>query len=209
MGSYAPHGGLKEPVNRMVPEDKLENVLQDALKLKKYKISNSDLSTLNRFGDGGLSPLTGPMGEDEFNQVLEEEVIIRGGKKYAWTIPLSFPIAKEEAERLDKGEEIAIVSEEGKIVGILKVSDIFEFDKKKYNESVYQTTRTDHPGARIVNNDSRDYLLGGEVQVFPQEPNPSFGEYILSPVKTRELFKEKKWEKIVAFQTRNPLHRAH
>jgi sulfate adenylyltransferase len=209
MGSYDLHGGLKEPVDRMIPEDEVEEALKNAQKLKKYKISNADLSTLNRIGDGGLSPLTGPMGKDEFNQVLEEEVIVRNGKKYAWAIPLSFPVAKADAEKMEKGEEVAIEAENGDTVGILKISDIFEFDKKKYNESVYGTPRTDHPGARIVNDDPRDYLLGGEVRVLPQKPNPHFGEYILPPKKTRALFKEKKWEKIVAFQTRNPLHRAH
>lgn len=209
MGSYEPHGGLQEPVNRMIPEDKVEETLENANKLKKYVISDADLSTLNRIGDGGLSPLIGPMGEDEFNQVLEEEIIVHNNKKYAWTIPLSFPVAEKEAETLAKGETVAIVAENGATVGMLKISDIFRFDKIKYNESVYGTTRTDHPGARIVNDDPRDFLLGGEVWVLPQKPNPHFGEYILPPSKTRQIFKEKKWEKIVAFQTRNPLHRAH
>jgi sulfate adenylyltransferase len=209
MGSYAPHGGLEKPVNRMIQVDKLEETLAKAQKLKKYNISDADLSTLNRIGDGGLSPLTGPMGEDEFNHVLDEEVIVRNGNKYAWTIPLSFPIAQAEAAILEKAEEVAIVTEKGDIVGILKISDIFRFDKKKYIHSVYGTPRTDHPGARMVNDEPKDYLLGGEVWVLPQKSNPHFGEYILSPSKTRQLFKEKGWEKIVAFQTRNPLHRAH
>ena len=60
-----------------------------------------------------------------------------------------------------------------------------------------------------MNDDPRDYLLGGDLWVFPQPPNPYFGEYVLTPRQTRELFKKKGWEKIVAFQTRNPLHRAH
>ncbi len=209
MGSYPVHGGLQEPVDRMVPADQAADIRKKAASLKKYTISPADLSTLNRIGDGGLSPLTGPMGREEFNQVLEEEVIVRNGKKYAWTIPLSFPVMKDEADRLAEGEQVAIITEDGQTVGVLTVSDIFPFDKDMYNERVYGTARTDHPGARIVNDDPRGWLLGGEVQVLPQEPNPDFGEYILSPAKTRQLFKDRGWEKIVAFQTRNPLHRAH
>ncbi len=209
MGSYPVHGGLKEPVDRIVPEDKGEEALKKAKGLQTYKISNADLSTLNRIADGGLSPLTGPMGEDEFNRVLDEEIIVREGKKYAWSIPLSFPVAKEQAQKIEKGEDIAIESAAGDIVGILTVSDVFPFDKERYNDSVYGTRRDDHPGARIMNDDPRDFLLGGSVWALPQKPNPHFGEYILPPKKTRELFIQKKWEKIVAFQTRNPLHRAH
>ena len=89
------------------------------------------------------------------------------------------------------------------------VSDVFQFEKSKYNEVVYGTTRTDHPGARITLNDPRAVLLGGEVRVLPQPKNPEYGEYQLTPHQTRALFVEREWERILAFQTRNPLHRAH
>jgi sulfate adenylyltransferase len=209
MASYDFHGGLTEPVNRMVSPERADDVVRAAQQLPRYTISDADLSTLNRIGDGGLSPLTGPMGEEEFNRVLDEEVIVRNGKKYAWTIPLSFPIHQAEASRLAPGQDVAIVSRAGAVVGILTVSDVFAWDKPRYNESVYGTPRADHPGARIANDDPRDWLLGGTVQVLPQPPNPHFGDYILSPAQSRALFRERGWEKIVAFQTRNPLHRAH
>jgi sulfate adenylyltransferase len=209
MGSYPPHGGLQEPVNRIVPDEQVAPTLARIKNLPTYTISTADLSTLNRIGDGGLSPLTGPMGADAFNQVLDEEIIIRNKKKYAWSIPLSFPIAGDQARRLERGQEVAVITEAGQPVGVLTITDIFRFDKQRYNAVVYGTPRTDHPGARIVNDDPRDYLLGGEVWVLPQKPDPDFGQYILPPVKTRQLFRERGWEKIVAFQTRNPLHRAH
>ena len=209
MSSYPPHGGVQEPINRMIPDAQVADKLAYAATLPVYRISDADLSTLNRIGDGGLSPLTGPMNADEFNRVLDQEIIVRNGTAYAWTIPLSFPIAADEAAALQSGQDVAIRSEAGDTVGILTVSDLFAFDKARYNASVYGTTRTDHPGARIVNDDPRDWLIGGEVQVFAQAPNPAFGEYVLSPAQTRALFRKRGWEKIVAFQTRNPLHRAH
>jgi sulfate adenylyltransferase len=89
------------------------------------------------------------------------------------------------------------------------VSDIFSWDKAKYLKSVYGTERTDHPGGHMTMNDPRDQLLGGEVRVLPQPKNPEYGQFVLTPRQTRALFRDKKWQRVVAFQTRNPLHRAH
>ena len=69
-------------------------------------VSDADLSTLYRIGDGGLSPLTGPMVKEEYDRVLDEEVIVRGGKKYAWTIPLAFPVDEKKAKELKVGNTL-------------------------------------------------------------------------------------------------------
>mgnify|MGYP006273637239 CR=1 FL=1 len=203
-----PHGGCGL-INRVVPELERENLMREADKSPVYQISNADLSVFYRMADGALSPLKGPMDQDEFHQVLDEEVIERNGGKYAWSIPLAFPIAKEEAEKLEKGTTVAVENEKGELVGTLEISDIYPFDKKKYNETVYGTNRNDHPGARIFNDDPRDYLLGGKIWALPQPKDPNFGQYMLSPMETRALFTKKGWERIVGFQTRNALHRAH
>src|SRR6266542_3260801 len=89
-----PHGGLSEPVDRTVPASQSADFLKSATTLKKVPVSDADLSSLYRFGDGGLSPLAGPMDGATYNKVLEDEVIVRNGKAYAWTIPISFPIDK-------------------------------------------------------------------------------------------------------------------
>ncbi|HEV3237618.1 MAG TPA: hypothetical protein VGZ25_11560 [Gemmataceae bacterium] len=204
-----PHGGLSSPANCQVsPEDAIDfrRSLSDKAKVL---VSDADLSTLYRFGDGGLSPLTGPMTKAMFDRVLEEEVIEVGGKKYAWTIPFSFQVEKAVAHDLKPGQQVALTDNQQQVVGSLAITDIFAFDKAKYIKSVYGTERVDHPGGRMTMADSRDYLLGGTVRVLPQPKNPSYGKYILSPSQTRVLFREKKWQRVVAFQTRNPLHRAH
>jgi ATP sulfurylase len=95
-----PHGGLKEPVNRNVHAEEAADFQARTAALPRLLISEADLSTLYRFGDGGLSPLTGPMDRETFDRVLDEEVIVQGGKKYAWTIPLSFPVDEEQAKTL-------------------------------------------------------------------------------------------------------------
>ena len=203
-----PHGGCGL-INRIIPEMERENILNEAQNYNTYNISNADLSVFYRMADGALSPLTGPMEEDEFHRVLDEENIERNGEKYAWTIPLGFPVAKEKAGKLEKGETVTVENEDGAVVGLLTITDIYPFDKEKYNTSVYGTNRNDHPGARIFNTDSRDYLLGGEIWAFPQPKNPNFGQYMLTPSETRTLFQKRGWERIVGFQTRNALHRAH
>jgi sulfate adenylyltransferase len=193
----------------MVPPDEVAHFGHSAAGLPRVLVSDADLSSLYRFGDGGLSPLTGPMDQETFQRVLTDEVILRGGKAYAWTIPLAFPVDKAQAGAIKPGATVALVNSRGEVVGTLAVRDVFPFDKPAYLKSVYGTERTDHPGARMVLTDSRDVLLGGEVRVLPQPKHPEYGQLILSPRQTRVLFRKKGWQRIVAFQTRNPLHRAH
>jgi sulfate adenylyltransferase len=197
-----PHGGVAEPINRTV-------AMIDPLSSDQIPVSDADLSTLYRIADGGLSPLTGPMVKEEYNRVLEEEVIVRGDKKYAWTIPLAFPVDEAKARHLHTGTKHPLTNERNEVVGEIEVRDVFPWDKKKYNASVYATTREDHPGARIANSDPRTYLVGGEVRVLPQKRNKEYGDLILSPRETRALFAKRGFQRVVAFQTRNALHRAH
>jgi sulfate adenylyltransferase len=204
-----PHGGVSEPVNRTVPDAEAAAFRHEAASLKRVPVSDADLSTLYRLGDGGLSPLTGPMDRAAFDKVLDDEVVIVGGRPYAWTIPLSFPVDRALAGSLKAGETVALTSAAGDVVGTLRVTDIFPWDKPRYIKSVYGTERTDHPGGRMVMDDARDVLLGGEVRVLPQPRHPEYGQYVLTPRQTRQLFREKGWQRAVAFQTRNPLHRAH
>ncbi len=202
------HGG-NGLVNRVIPEIERESFVQQALKFKAYTIGNADLSIFYRIADGALSPLEGPMDEGEFYNVLDKEYIVRNGKKYAWTIPLAFPISKEQGSGFEIGERVTLKNEYGVIIGILEVSSFYPFDKAKYNRSVYGTERQDHPGPRIVNEDKRDCLLGGKIWALPQLNHPVYGKYMLSPEETRILFRERGWRRVVAFQTRNALHRAH
>ena len=94
----------------------------------------------------------------------------------------------------------------------MEVNDVFAWDKPKYIKSVYNTERTDHPGADMVlTGDAADktHLIGGELKAIPQPKNAAFGKYVLSPCETRKVVADKGWDAVVAFQTRNPLHRAH
>jgi sulfate adenylyltransferase len=208
-----PHGGVAEPVSRTVPAAEVNDFKARAAGLPKVPVSAADLSAVYRFGDGTLSPLTGPMNRAEYDRVLEEAVIERGGRKYAWTIPLAFPVTETLAKSISAGQTVALTGPAGEVVGTLEVSDVFPWDKPKYLKSVYGTERTDHPGADMVlkHSDDKDktHLIGGEIRALPQPKHPAFGEYVKTPREVRAILRETGWNAVVAFQTRNPLHRAH
>lgn len=206
-----PHGGLSEPVCRTVSNDEIASFQAEAAALPKVPVSSADLSTVYRFGDGTLSPLTGPMNSATYNRVLEESVIEHNGQLYAWTIPISFPITAELAKTIKAGQKVALTNPAGEVVATLDINDVFAWPKLKYLQSVYLTNRIDHPGADMVIKGEADksHLIGGEIRVLPQPKNPAFGKYVLTPREVRKLLAEKGWNAVVAFQTRNPLHRAH
>ena len=203
------HGGLAEPVDRTVSADRIADFKQEAASLAAVRVEDADLSSVYRFGDGGLSPLTGPMSKDQWHESLDSGTLTNNGTAYAWTIPISLPIAADEASALKVGQKVQLQNSAGELVATLTISDIFAYEKDKYLKNVYQTERTDHPGGHMVTADKREMLLGGEVDVLPQPKNPDYGQFVLRPTETRRLFAEKGWTRVVGFQTRNPLHRAH
>jgi sulfate adenylyltransferase len=206
-----PHGGLATPVSCTVSVTEAEALRAQAATLPKIPVSDADLSTVYRFGDGALSPLTGPMDRATYDRVLDEEFIVRDGQQYAWTIPLSLPVTAELARTLRPGQQAALVNAAGAAVATLTLTDVFPWDKMRYLTSVYGTERTDHPGADMVLKGDADktHLVGGTIRVLPQPKHPAFGKYVLSPAEVRRLLAERGWKRVVAFQTRNPLHRAH
>jgi sulfate adenylyltransferase len=206
-----PHGGLTEPLCWTVPADAVKDVLVQAKTLPQVPVSDADLSTVYRLGDGGLSPLSGPMDSATYNRVLDESVIEYNGKLYAWTIPLALPVTEALAKQLRAGQQAALVNTAGETVAVLEITDVYPWDKEKYLRSVYLTDRTDHPGGDMVFNGdaNKTHLIGGTIRVLPQPKDPRFGKYVLTPHEVRKLLAEKGWERVVAFQTRNPLHRAH
>jgi len=203
------HGGLDAPVDRVVPINQRREFLARAASLPTVSVTNADLSTVYRLADGGLSPLEGPMRKDVWDRVIEDEVILSKGEKYAWTIPLALPVTDDEAASLEAGGAVALENESGDVVAIVEEVEVYDWDKAGYVRSVYGTDRFDHPGGRMVENDPRSRLLGGSIQSLPQPVNLEYGQYMLSPRMTRAFIRDKKFEAAMAFQTRNPLHRAH
>jgi sulfate adenylyltransferase len=203
------HGGLAEPVDRRVSLKDRQRFLREAAHLPSVRVTRADLSTVYRLGDGTLSPLTGPMGSEAWQRVLDEQQILHQGRAYAWTIPLALPITDGEAQAVSAGGAAAIRTEDDAIVAVVEDVEVFPWDKHGYVRSVYGTERFDHPGGRAVESDPRSQLLGGSIRTLPQPSPPEYGEFMLSPRLTRALIRDRGWERALAFQTRNPLHRAH
>jgi len=206
-----PHGGLENPVSRTVPVEEVASFQAEARTLTSVPVSDADVSTLYRFGDGALSPLAGPMDSEAYERALAEAVVVHDGQRWAWTIPLSLPVDADLAKALKAGDRVALTTSSGDRVAILDVTDVFPWDKMRYLSSVYGTDRTDHPGADMVLKGDADktHLLGGTIRVLPQPKHPAFGRAVLTPLEVRQLLEAKGWNRVVAFQTRNPLHRAH
>ncbi len=202
------HGGLDAPVSRIIPLAQRKNFLREVANLSKIEVTRADLSTVYRIADGTLSPLTGPMNQATWHHVLDHAYIESDFSKYAWTAPISLPLTDTEAKSVNVGER-AVIEYAGDPIGLLEVTSIFPWDKAKHIEKFYGTTRTDHPGAHIIMDDERTQLVGGELTALPQPVDPEYGDKVLSPRGTRTLIAERGWERALAFQTRNPLHRAH
>lgn len=204
MATISPVHGGGELVDRYVTE------LADAETLPKVVVNDVDMTSLYRIADGTLSPLTGPMVKDDYDTVLNGKHIVRDGKKWAWSIPICLPVTAEEARSAPEGAKVALFSEsQSKVFGILSVSSLFEWDKAAFIKSVYGTERVDHPGARLWMNDDRSTFIGGELSVLPYDDPREFKDNIFSPSKMRAYLAETGYGASIAFQTRNPLHRAH
>ena len=200
------HGGLAEPVNRLQPR---ERVLFPAWrKLPAIQVDETDRTTLYRIADGTLSPLLGPMGKADYRSVLDHGAIVRNGKKWAWTIPIVLPVTDAEAAACEVGKKVGLRFA-GEVFGELVVQSVFDWDKDEFVTKVYGTERKDHPGARLWTGDPRTKCVGGEIMLASYKDERPFAARVMSPHQTRDLIERKGWEQTIAFQTRNPLHRAH
>jgi sulfate adenylyltransferase len=125
-----------------------------------------------------------------------------------WPIPITLGVTEAQARALAPGQEVALVTEDGARLAILKVAESYRVDRKREAEAVFGTADEAHPGAKNVLS-MPQWCVAGRVELFAEIPGRTFSEYRLEPRETRARFRENGWRKIVAFQTRNPTHRAH
>lgn len=197
------HGGLAEPVNCLVAA-----IDPSWSTLPAIEVDETDRTTLYRIADGTLSPLVGPMNAADYQSTLDRAAIERSGRLWAWGIPTVLPVTDAEASQCKAGAKVALTFG-GKVFGVLTVEDTYGWDKAAFIQACYGTDRTDHPGAKLWLGDARTKLVGGEIQLAPFQDDRSFAGRIMNPRQTRELIADQGYEQTVAFQTRNPLHRAH
>src|ERR1051326_1023569 len=127
-----PHGGLTEPVSCTVPAGEEAAFRAEAARLPAVPVSDADLSSVYRFGDGGLSPLDGPMNEAAYHRALDESVLEHGGRRWAWTIPIAFPVTAALARTLGQGQRVALANTGGERVALVTIGDAYPWDNPKY-----------------------------------------------------------------------------
>jgi sulfate adenylyltransferase len=198
-----PHGG--KLVNRILEGKEREVVAEKAQKLKKVTLNDREVSDLEMIAIGAFSPLEGFMNKDDYHSVMDNMKLSNG---LPWTIPITLSVTKDEARNLKEGEDVSLVNTGGEILAVLRIEEKFNHDKEKEAIQVYGTKDTAHPGVAKVH-EMGDVLLGGEVSVIHRVKQENFRKYRLDPIETMHLFKEKGWKRVVGFQTRNPIHRAH
>lgn len=198
-----PHGGRL--VNKEVSGAKRENILEYIEEMPLLKLSRRDLMELENIGIGLYSPLEGFMNEEEYNGVVEEMRLPDGT---VWPLPVVLGVSKNKAAALKIGSKIALASQAGKVYGILKLEDKFIPDKEKEAEYVYRTRDKKHPGVAAMDRRG-EVLLGGGLILVNRLTDLSFASYRHDPIDVRREFCKRGWKQVAAFQTRNPIHRAH
>jgi sulfate adenylyltransferase len=186
-----PHGG------HLV--DRVDDRPTDVERFETLTLTSREVSDLDMLATGALSPLEGFMGLDDYDRVVEEMRLANG---LPWALPVC--LAVEAAPRSDR---VALADESGRLLAVLDVEEVYPYDKEREAERCFRTTDTEHPGvARLFA--QHPLYLSGRVTVFDRVP-PAFPELAMDPAETRAAFADRGWKRVVGFQTRNPIHRAH
>lgn len=204
-GLIAPHGGTL--VNRVVSDSKIAAFTEEASKFKRISLTPKQSCDLELIANGGYSPLVGFMGKKDFESVCQNMTLSSGD---VWAIPVLLSVDAASAPQI--GEKVALYAPNGKLQGVITVEEVYPHNKKLEIPSVFRTEDEAHPGVQKVLEEG-DTCVAGPVDVVtlcvdPEGPE-AFPDLRLTPAQTRALFAEKGWKTIVAFQTRNPIHRAH
>jgi len=202
-GPSTPHGGVL--VDRELKGDARSEALERAKALPKFALDEREMTDLEMIGVGALSPLTGFMRKLDYDCVVESMRLSDGT---IWAMPVNLCTSLDRARSLSEGNEIALTDREGKILGVMQVTEIYQPDKAREAKNCYGTTETAHPGVQRVMTQG-DVYVAGPVWVISRPDYGEFQQYRLTPLELRQKFDEMKWKTVVGFQTRNPVHRAH
>ena len=197
VGLVPPHGGrLVDRVNVS------EQTLAHAAVIHLTERQQCDLEMI---AIGAMSPLEGFMGEADYHAVCDHMTLSDGT---LWPMPITCATDDATADRVGPGDRVALNDDSGRLLGYLAVSEKYRQDKKKQALRAFGTEDLAHPGVKVLM-DEGDMCLAGKIDVVTARHEPMFVERRLTPAQTRAEFERRGWCTIVAFQTRNPIHRAH
>jgi ATP sulfurylase/adenylyl-sulfate kinase len=198
-----PHGG--ELVDRFLRGDAAGRLAARAAAMPRLRLDDRGASDLELLANGAYSPLKGFMTSRDYLRVVRERRLENGA---VWPLPVTLAVAKETAARLPPDGEVALEAPDGRIVAVLELADRWTPDKDLEAREVYRTSDVAHPGVAALKA-AGDTYLGGEVWVIERPGAPQFPHVPRDPAATRALFTARGWSRVVGFQTRNPVHRAH
>jgi sulfate adenylyltransferase len=197
-----PHGGTL--INRRLTGVERERLIEASAALPRLNLTAREASDAELIGNGAYSPLEGFLNADDYRSVLAGMRLANG---IPWSMPITLSVTDEEARSFKEGGDVALY-ENGRLIAVLHLSEKYRYDKQREAELVYRTIDEHHPGVNALYQQG-EWLLGGRISVLNPRLDAAFPHYRLDPSETRALFQVRGWRRIVAFQTRNPVHRAH
>ena len=199
-----PHGG--KLVNRLAGEPARAKLAAEAKGLTRIALNVQQQCDVEMIAIGAFSPLEGFMGAGDYNSVCE--CMQLAGSNLPWPIPIVCPVDAKTADAIKVGQRLSLTDDQGRVLAILTVTEKFGRAKDKEADAVFRTRDRAHPGVETLYSGG-DVCLAGPIEVICGNHEVDFESYRLGPAQTREVFAKRGWKTVVAFQTRNPIHRAH
>jgi sulfate adenylyltransferase len=198
-----PHGG--KLINCYLHGKERDIVLENAHALPRLILSNRNLADLECIATGVYSPLDGFVSEQDYYSIIKDMRLSNG---LAWSIPVTLQIPEFISDNYHLDTEIALTHPTGNILGVMFITSKFKPDQDFEAQKVYLTTEDAHPGVKALRGEGEVYL-GGSIKLINPIVQNDFQEYRLTPEAIRSEFQKRQWNTVAAFQTRNPIHRAH
>ena len=201
----APHGG--KLIQLQVPDERAAELKSHSKEWPSWDLTARQLCDLELLMSGGFSPLSGFMNRADYEGVCHNLRLANGT---LWPMPITLDVAEEFAKKLTAGSStVALRDPEGVMLAVLHVEDIWQPDRKAEAQAVFNSTSSAHPGSDYAINKANPWYIGGKVEGLQAPSHYDFRNLRLAPAELRAEFARLGWTSIVAFQTRNPMHRAH
>ena len=199
-----PHGG--HLVNRLVQGGEAADVLGRAKGLPRARLDARTGADAELIATGVLSPLDGFVGKSDYLSIIRDAHLSSG---QLFPIPITLSVPRSEASRFRAGAEAALVDGKDEIVGTIAVEEVYELDRDIEAKEVYKTNDPKHPGVAYLFEHKDEVALAGRVTLARRTVERKFPTHHRDPSEVREIIASRGWRRTVAFQTRNPIHRAH
>ena len=194
---------MAEPL--LVSDDRAAELKNEAVHLPSWDLTFRQIWDAELLLSGAFSPLQGFLNKADYGSVLDNT---RLANSALWPIPIMLDVTRDVADTLEEGARVALRHPEGMVLAVMTISDIWEADKKEEAQKVLGTTNTEHPGVFELY-DSNPVYVGGSLEGLELPPHHTFRHLRHTPAELKQEFERLGWSKVVAFQTRNPMHRAH